>query len=372
MSQNVIEFLRKKDYKFIRNIGQGGLGKTILLKDEIIDEQFVCKKYDPISDDYKEIYFQNFIDEIKFLHNVYHNNIVRVFNYYLYPDKLTGYILMEFVDGENIKNYLASNPHLISSIFKQVIDGFAHLENNNILHRDIRPENILISNQNTVKIIDFGFGKRINFKEDFDKSISINWRFQPPREFENKIYDFRTEIYFIGKLFEEIIVESGINDFIYKEVINQMTKLDYDSRIENFNLIQRHIISLEDIEIDFTDSEKESYRNFAHNLGVTFSKIESNTVYIKEIEKIYKGLEEVKRNSLLEDYIQNPGAIAEKFVNGNFRYYKKAEFPLHVLSNFIKLINSVSSDKQKIILNNLWQRLDNIERYTIEDDGLPF
>lgn len=83
-------------------------------------------------------------------------------------------------------------------------------------------------------------------------------------------------------------------------------------------------------------------------------------------------MEEVKRNSLLEDYIQNPGAIAEKFVNGNFRYYKKAEFPLHVLSNFIKLINSVSSDKQKIILNNLWQRLDNIERYTIEDDGLPF
>jgi serine/threonine-protein kinase len=44
---NEIEFLRKKNYTFIEEIGQGGTGKTVLIKDEVIDEVFVCKKYSP-------------------------------------------------------------------------------------------------------------------------------------------------------------------------------------------------------------------------------------------------------------------------------------------------------------------------------------
>ena len=82
----IIKFIRQKDYKLIKHIGQGGTGKTVLLKDEIIDEVFVCKKYSPYNKEDKEQYFKYFIDEIKILHCIYHKNIVRVFNYYLYPE----------------------------------------------------------------------------------------------------------------------------------------------------------------------------------------------------------------------------------------------------------------------------------------------
>jgi serine/threonine protein kinase len=85
-----IEFLRKKNYIFQEDIGQGGTGKTILIKDELIDDVFVCKKYSPFYPEDKETYFGYFIDEIKLLHKVYHKNIVRVFNYYLYPEQVTG------------------------------------------------------------------------------------------------------------------------------------------------------------------------------------------------------------------------------------------------------------------------------------------
>lgn len=70
--KRVVEFLRSKDFKFIKEIGQGGTGKTVLLHDELIDENFVCKKYSPYFEEHKEEFYNNFVDEIKLLHLLYH------------------------------------------------------------------------------------------------------------------------------------------------------------------------------------------------------------------------------------------------------------------------------------------------------------
>ncbi len=371
MDKKVIEFIRKKDFRFVKNIGQGGTVKTVLLKDEIIDESFVCKKYSPYYEKHKDVFFSNFVEEIKILHKIYHKNIVRVFNYYLYPDLKTGYILMEYVKGQDLKEFISKNPHLLNDIFAQTLRGFNYLEKNNILHRDIRPENILVSEEGIVKIIDFGFGKRIKFEDDFDKSITLNWRFSPPNDFKNKIYDFRTEIYFVGKLFEEIIRENLIENFTFTNILNDMIKTDIDKRINSFTLINRRVISDENIGIEFSEDNKEIYKRFASGLTSIFNKIEQGAEYVTDIDKIISGLESVYRNSILEDYIQNPNSISQCFVNGGY-YFKSPEFELNILRDFIKFINSVSIDKKRIILNNLWQRLDSIKRYREESDDLPF
>ena len=100
---------------------------------------------------------------------------------------------MESIDGHEIDNYLRQHPENINEIFFQVIEGFTHLENRSILHRDIRPQNILVDTKGTVKIIDFGFGKQIQAEEDFGKSISLNWWCEIPLDFKDKIYDFKTK-----------------------------------------------------------------------------------------------------------------------------------------------------------------------------------
>src|SRR5690606_15658456 len=120
-------------------------------------------KYSPFYPEHKDLYFNYFLDEIKLLHKIYHKNIVRVFNYYLYPEQMTGYILMEFVKGQNIDEYISENPDRLSDLFVQIINGFTYLEENKILHRDIRPDNILVTVDGVTKIIDFGFGKLIDF-----------------------------------------------------------------------------------------------------------------------------------------------------------------------------------------------------------------
>lgn len=82
-----------------------------------------------------------------------HKNIVRIYNYFLYPENTTGYIFMENIEGETIRNYLLwQSNEVFENIFIQLIEGFDYLEHNNVLHRDIRNENILITDNGVVKI----------------------------------------------------------------------------------------------------------------------------------------------------------------------------------------------------------------------------
>ena len=147
-----VHFLRKKDYLFVQVLGQGACGQTVLLRDDLIGSNFVCKKYVPFSESHRQELFKNFLREIKLLHEVFHPNVVRVFNYYVYPESSTGYILMEFVDGSCIDDYVRSKPETVNDLFVQAIEGFAYLEGASILHRDIRPQNVMVHEDGTLKI----------------------------------------------------------------------------------------------------------------------------------------------------------------------------------------------------------------------------
>ncbi|WP_319479119.1 protein kinase family protein [uncultured Draconibacterium sp.] len=373
MNGKIIEFVRTKDYKFIKEIGQGGTGRTVLLEDEIINERFVCKKYSPYYEEHRQLFFNNFKEEIKLLHQIYHQNIVRVFNYYLYPEQYTGYILMEYVKGKNISKFVIDNPDRLNNIFGQTISGFCHLEKNKILHRDIRPHNILVSNEGVVKIIDFGFSKKVDFENDYKKSISLNWRYNPPMDFTKKIYNFKTEVYFVAKLFEEIIFENNFENFAYNDILKQMLIPDYDERINSFFEVERAIVADEYQGLTFTEEEKGIYIRFASSLSEIYSKIDVESKYNTDIDKIISGLDEVYRNSMLETFVQNHNSIAKCFVKGDYRYYTKRDVEVSVIKDFVNLLKSISIEKRKVVMNNLWQRLDSIEREAkVPDDDLPF
>ena len=371
MKPKTIEFLRSKDFTFVKNIGQGGTGRTVLIKDEIINELFVCKKYSPVYEEDKAKYFNYFVNEIKILFKTNHRNIVRVFNYYLYPDQLTGYILMEYIEGLNIVEFIDKNPDSLNEVFVQVIEGFCNLEQNFILHRDIRPENFIVTNSGIVKIIDFGFGKRLESALDTGKSVTLNWRYSIPKEFENKIYDFKTEVYFVGKLFEEILTKKGTANFKYLSILSDMVKSDYDQRISTFFEISRKILGNTSEGIEFEDNEVIVYRKFADKFKSLMSELDSNAEYVSDINDIIMQLDQVYRNSMLEEFIQNPNSLIKCFIKGEFSFFTKNLISVPCLNDFIKLLKSVTDDKRKIILNNLWNRLDSISRHDFADD-LPF
>ena len=104
-SGQIVEFDRKKQFRYIRLLGGGGTGDTLMFEDETTDMLFAFKKYAPKNPDYIDEYYLRFVDEIKILFKISHPNIVRVYNYYLYPELKLGYLQMEYVDGVAIDKF---------------------------------------------------------------------------------------------------------------------------------------------------------------------------------------------------------------------------------------------------------------------------
>lgn len=365
-----IKFTREKYYQRIESLRNGSTGKTVLMYDKLIDEYFVCKKYETFYPEHQEVYYDYFIQEIKILYKLNHPNIVRVFNYYLYPKSKTGFIIMEFVNGKHITDFIENNPDKINDLFLQAINGFMHLEACKILHRDIRPSNLMVTNNGILKIIDFGFGKQIDFDNIPPNSISLNWAFEKPDDFNEKKYDTKTEIYFVGKLFESLIRENSITNFTYSNLLSQMTTPNYTNRINTFFDINRAILNGEFQNLNFSEYQKNVYLQFANSLTPHFYNIEVKTEYRRDTEEILRGLENIYSNSILENYIQNPKSLGDIFLNGDFMIDNKCMITRDGLKNFLDLYKSVSISSKRIILNNLWQRLDKVNRYY--NDELPF
>ncbi len=370
MLPDEITFLRKRDYRFVRELGAGACGRTILLHDEEIDEHFVCKKYAPVSEAWRQRLFTNFLNEIKVLHRVYHRNVVRVFNAYVFKDRYAGYILMEYIDGMELDRCLAEHPEDAGPIFAQVVSGFRHLEENRILHRDIRPANILVRNDGVAKIIDFGFGKEIAQSQDFDRSISLNWWCDTPDEFATGRYDFATEVYFVGKLFETYVRDYGIEEFPYLALLGKMCQKNPAARISSFVEVDQSVSAAGLSPDDFTEEEIMTYRRFSSEAHAAITKIESTAQFESEAAKIELQLEQVYRSCLLEEKVPDAALVLRCFIRGQY-YVRRESLTVAVLKEFVSLLKSCTKAKKNIVISNLQTKLNARPRYSEQED-VPF
>jgi serine/threonine-protein kinase len=373
-SQNVT-FLRQRDYQFVKELGQGACGRTVLLHDDLIDEYFVCKKYQPFAETHREQLFKNFVREIKLLHQLQHENVVRVFNYYLYPDKFTGYILMEFIDGLAIEDYVSQQPERTNSLFLQTVSGFRYLESRSILHRDIRPGNVLVRSDGAVKIIDLGFGKSVQTSADFDKSISLNWWCEIPAEFGESRYDFASEVYFLGKLFEKLVTDNEITHFKYSQALGRMCQRDPFKRTKSFADVEKEVLSDQFTEIGFSDAELKAYRAFADAIWSHLSKLESGVKYVDDVPRVIRQLENAYRSFMLEPDVPDPALVLRCLIDGTYYYKKNSRVPVDCVRRFLGLLKSCAEEKVRIVLANLHTRLDTLPRYSGEvppNEDIPF
>lgn len=375
-NSEIVQFLRQKDFIKIREVGSGGTGTTVLLRDPIISEDFVCKKFTPIKGNDSEDAFERFISEIKFLHLAYHPNVVRVFNYYLYPRSKTGYIFMEYVDGEPIDDYLKINPDKVNDLFVQAIEGFSHLEKLNLLHRDIKPANILVSKNGELKIIDFGFSKIPSIEDlsNRENSLMLNWPYSLPNECYEGRYNLKSEIYFLGKLFERIIHDLEIEDFFYSNILESMVEVAENSRIESFSSIQRMVIEEKSHEIEFTPLEKLKYQKFSDEISPLVTKIYEEARFDLDNSSVQKKMKNVYQNSILETKVFNISDLISCFILGGFWFKSKSFMDTKVLIDFYDVFESSSVTKKKVILNNLYYRLQLTPKYQSpnKEDELPF
>ncbi len=380
-TDEIVDFLRHRPYKYVKQLGHGACGETVLLRDDEIDEQFVCKKYHPPQGDQEDL-FQRFRQEIKILHKLFHPNVVRVYDYFLYPKSHAGFIVMEFVEGLAIDKFLNQSPGELENIFLQLVRGFQHLASQNVLHRDIRCENILVQDDGCVKIIDLGFGKVVRNPGDSAKSINLNWECAPPLEFNEHKYDFSTDVYFVGKLFDGILGGIDGDSFKYKKLVSEMCQKDPAQRISSFSEVIDEIRKYESLEkrFDISEADQCTYRQFSDAVAERIEGIETSAKYRTNCQDVHSRLDALLEKTLLESHV-SVSLIGDCFIEGEYRYYDENggygdyRFPVNILHDFVRLFKSCGKALQRVILLNLQTRIDSIKRYdksSDSDDQIPF
>ena len=375
----IIKFDQSKHFKFVRELGSGGTGETNLFKDETTNTLFAIKKYRPSEEniEHKEDFYHRFVEEIVILFKLSHPNIVRVYNYYLYPNLMTGYLQMEYIEGTSIDAYIRNNSTDLDNLFRSAVKSFEFLEENDILHRDIRPANIMIDNNGELKLIDFGFGKILS-STNTENSIRLNWPVtdMPDEVVNGNDYTVETEIYFLGSLFKRLIRENNIEDFKFINVVNTMCEVSIEKRYQSFKDVSDDIAKGVLLGTDFSARDKAVYQDMASSLVNTISYYTSDFSPVSEVERVQVNLGELIRNSSLEEYIQANSALISCFLTNGFTYSLRIMTKVDTVKDFYRLLIDSDYQKKEIILENLIIRLSLIEikkpNFDIDDDELPF
>lgn len=381
---DLIPFVKQKDYIMVNNnLGSGSFGKTVLLQDPFIDELFVCKKYEPEYEENEELFYKNFLDEIKIMYKLNHPNIVRIYNYYAYEDVCTGYILMEYIDGKNIGDFILGYfPPLestsLDNIFIQLVDAFCYMESCGIVHRDIREGNILIDKNGTVKVIDFGIGKIFSKPTEVIDSLAgdINRGASDtlPQEYYDGVYTNLTDMFYLAELFHRLINNSTYCDwdvFSYKDILYKMMEKQPQNRFESFTAVKEAIGKHDFINMDISDEDKEIYQAFTNDVYQTISSYMEEPQFITDITTFSSRLKSALTLNLFESFIQDNSDIVRSVVTSGYRYKKGIYISVETVQKFLDWFSASTPQSQTLILNNFISKISSI-RVEKPDPDLPF
>jgi methionine synthase II (cobalamin-independent) len=149
-----------------------------------------------------------------------------------------------------------------------------------------------------------------------------------------------------------------------------MTENNPENRLKSFNFLQNTLSQKSRLLDFFSDEEKEIYRTFADALTQSIEKIENGSTYNNNAENILQQLESVYQKNMLEKIVQNITSVIHVFLNGSF--YRKNGYKMSVgaLKGFIDFLKSCNNEKYNVIIMNIYNRLDGIQRYKEYD--IPF
>jgi serine/threonine-protein kinase len=192
------------DFKLIKKLGQGGMGTVYLAKQVSLDRDVALKT---LSKEFakKPDFVQRFIREARSMAKLHHQNIVQVYA----ADSAHGihYAAIEFVDGRSMQDWMNDKKRLSigDALFITLVCAAAlkQAHDQNMIHRDIKPDNILVTKKGVVKVADFGLAKAIDEDQSMTQSgtgLGTPLYMAPEQARNAKHVDKRSDIYALGTM----------------------------------------------------------------------------------------------------------------------------------------------------------------------------
>jgi serine/threonine-protein kinase len=194
-------------YKILDMIGGGGMANVYLAHDMILDRDVAVKvlRMDFAED---EEFIRRFHREAQSATSLAHPNIVSIYD--VGEEDSIYYIVMEYVDGQTLKQYIQQNSPIriddALEIMKQLTSAISHAHQNHIIHRDIKPHNILIDRHGNVKITDFGIAMALSATSITQtNSVLGSVHYLSPEQARGGMANRKSDIYSLGIVMFELL-----------------------------------------------------------------------------------------------------------------------------------------------------------------------
>jgi serine/threonine protein kinase/Tfp pilus assembly protein PilF len=194
-------------YDVLEELGRGGMGRVYKVFDKRIREEIALKLLRPdIADDPQVV--ERFSNELKFARKIVHKNVGRMYD--LGEEEGILYITMEFVPGEDLKAFIKRAGQLsigkTIAIVEQVCEGLVEAHKLGVVHRDLKPQNIMIDKSGNAHIMDFGIARSLTSEGITDVGVIIGTpEYMSPEQVGGEDVDQRSDLYSLGIILYEMV-----------------------------------------------------------------------------------------------------------------------------------------------------------------------
>jgi len=194
-------------YQIIEELGHGGMGRVYKVQDTKVGEKIALKLLRPEAGLDKTT-IERFSNELRLARKIRHKNICQMFD--LGEDQGARYITMEYVHGEDLKQLVRKvgrlSPGQAVGIARQICDGLEEAHKLGVVHRDLKPQNIMIDEGGNARIMDFGIARSLSGKGITGAGVMIGTpEYMSPEQVEGKETDPRSDLYSLGVILYEMV-----------------------------------------------------------------------------------------------------------------------------------------------------------------------
>jgi len=193
-------------YEILAELGHGAMGVVYKARDPFIGRLVALKTINSNLVDRPDL-LERFYQEAQSAGKLQHPNIVTIFE--LGQEKDTPFIAMEYLDGESLEKNIVRQTDLPLALkvgyIVRICQALEYAHKNRVVHRDIKPGNIMVNSEGVVKVVDFGIARLVDFSRTHTNMMIGTPAYMAPELFRKKKADERTDIWAVGVTFYELI-----------------------------------------------------------------------------------------------------------------------------------------------------------------------
>lgn len=230
-------------YRVEKLLGKGGMGAVYLVRHNVLDSFFALKVLFPSIASKNKQFVDRFIREARLACKIKHPNLIAVHDAGKNSENGMYYIIMDYVSGGSVRDLLKKegriSPVQSLSIIRQIASALETAQKHNMVHRDIKPDNIMFASDGTAKLADLGIAKSTNEQDTMltmEASVFGTPAYMSPEQaMDSRKVDCRADIYSLGIVFYEML--SGQRPYRGDNTIEILSQVVRDENISDIRTI---------------------------------------------------------------------------------------------------------------------------------------